>query len=60
MLSAWEKVHTVCPRSSDPFYRVTHYITWVSTSWTYNMYLLELLRYKPVTTENKDKLFIGS
>ena len=26
--------HTVCPRSSDPFYIVTYYIEWVSTSWT--------------------------
>ena len=25
---------TVCPRSSDPFYIVTYYIKWVSTSWT--------------------------
>ena len=27
--------HTVCPRSSDPFYIVTYYIKWVTTSWTY-------------------------
>ena len=26
---------TVCPRSSDPFYIVTYYIKWVTTSWTY-------------------------
>ena len=26
-------VHTVCPRSSDPFYTVTYYIKWVTTSW---------------------------
>ena len=25
---------TVCPRSSDPFYTVTYYIEWVTTSWT--------------------------
>ena len=25
---------TVCPGSSDPFYIVTHYIEWVTTSWT--------------------------
>ena len=25
---------TVCPRSSDPFYIVTYYIKWVTTSWT--------------------------
>ena len=28
------KVYTVCPRSSDPFYIVTYYIKWVTTSWT--------------------------
>ena len=25
----------VCPRSSDPFYVVTYYIKWLTTSWTY-------------------------
>ena len=29
---------TVCPRSSDPFYIVTYYIKWVTTSWTYSIY----------------------
>ena len=24
---------TVCPRSSDPFYIVSYYIKWVTTSW---------------------------
>ena len=28
---------TVCPRSSYPFYIVSHYIKWVTTSWTHNM-----------------------
>ena len=28
------RLFTVCPRSSDPFYLVTHYIKWVPTSWT--------------------------
>ena len=27
---------TVCPRSSDPFYVVTYYIKWVTTSWTHS------------------------
>ena len=27
--------HTVCPRSSDPFYIVSYYVTWVTTSWAY-------------------------
>ena len=30
--------HTVCPRSSDPFYIVTHYVNWVTTSWAYSMF----------------------
>ena len=25
-------VRTVCPRNSDPFYIVTYYIKWVTTS----------------------------
>ena len=29
-----QNVSTVCPRSSDPFYKVTYYIKWVTTSWT--------------------------
>ena len=28
---------TICPRSSDPFYIVSYYIKWVTTSWTYSM-----------------------
>ena len=27
-------MHTICPRSIDPFYIVTNYIKWVKTSWT--------------------------
>ena len=26
----------VCPKSSDPFFVVTYYIKWVTTSWTYS------------------------
>ena len=29
--------NTVCPRSSDPFYIVSYYIKWVTTSWTYSI-----------------------
>ena len=25
---------TICPGSSDPFFIVTYYIKWVTTSWT--------------------------
>ena len=35
---------TVCPRSSDPFYKVSYYIKWVPTSWTYSISLKH--RYK--------------
>ena len=30
-------VNTVSPRSSYPFYIVTHYIKWVTTSWTHSI-----------------------
>ena len=32
--------NTVCPRSSDPFYTITYYIKWVTTSWTYRTYAI--------------------
>ena len=28
--------YTVSPRSSDPFYVVSYYIKWVTTSWTHS------------------------
>ena len=28
---------TICPGSSDPFYIVTYYIKWVTTSWTHSI-----------------------
>ena len=34
-------MYTICPRSSDPFYIVSYYIKWVTTSWTYSIYLTE-------------------
>ena len=37
---------TVCPRSSDPFYVVTYYIKWVTTSWTHSIiYYLTAIAY---------------
>ena len=30
-------LYTVCPGSSDPFYIVTYYINWVTTSWTHGI-----------------------
>ena len=29
--------HTVCPRSSDQVYKVTYYIKWDTTFWTYSI-----------------------
>ena len=38
---------TICSRSSDPFYIVTQYIEWVTTSWThsiaYKQYEVEMI-----------------
>ena len=28
---------TVCPRGSDPFYIVSYYIKWATTSWTHSI-----------------------
>jgi len=28
--------HTICPRSNDPFFIVTYYIKWATTSWTHS------------------------
>ena len=28
--------NTICLRSSDPFYIVSYYIKWVTTSWTHS------------------------
>ena len=34
-----DTVYTVCPRSSYPFYIVTNYIKWVTTSWTDGIFM---------------------
>ena len=38
-------IHTICPRSSDPFYIVTYDIKWVTISWTNgsNVYFLTFI-----------------
>ena len=28
------QIYTICPRISDPFYGVTYYKKWITTSWT--------------------------
>ena len=35
-------LHTVCPGSSDPFYVISYYIKWVTTSWTYSRWLYSM------------------
>ena len=30
---------TICPRSSDPFCKVSDYIKWVTTSWTHSLFI---------------------
>ena len=30
-------IHTICQRSSDPFYIVPYYTKWVTTSWTHSI-----------------------
>mgnify|MGYP007023201260 CR=1 FL=1 len=32
----WRTMGTVCPRSSYPFYLVSYYMKWVTTSWTFS------------------------
>ena len=50
LYSSWDEqeiytmlIHTVCPGRSDPFYIVTFYIKWVTTSWTDGIWLFFLL-----------------
>ena len=35
--------NAVCPRSSDPYYIVTYYIKWVTTSWTHSTYIWQYI-----------------
>ena len=35
-ITVWRLVDTMCPRSSEPFYIVSYYIKWVTTSWTHS------------------------
>ena len=36
--------HTLCPRSSDPFYIIISYIKWVTSSWTHNIIKIKVLK----------------
>ena len=50
---------TMCPRSSDPFYIVTYYIKWFTTSWTYSICMykqtLKISSEAPCYSMNKGK-----
>ena len=40
LLYLYHLIHSiinVCPKSSYPFYKVSYYIKWVTTSWTYSI-----------------------
>ena len=39
------KQYTVRPKSSDPFYIVSYYIKWVTTSWTHSTLYLIIDKY---------------
>ena len=44
----WDPVKnpgTVCPGSSDPFYVVTYYIKWVTTSWTHSTFNIFVIKF---------------
>ena len=55
---------TVCPRSSDPFYIVSHCIKWVTTSWTYSIIAhartLGNLPWKSGNLRDRTSKFIGN
>ena len=54
-ISVWKK-YTVCSKSSDPFYVVTYYIKWVTTSWTYSIDTFWVC-YMDIQTESGSDLF---
>ena len=42
--TSWtHSIHTVYPRISDPFYIVSNYMKWVTTSWTYSRILNSII-----------------
>ena len=46
--------YTVCPGSSDPFYVLTYYIKWVTTSWTYSILNFHLILFKKWETRRNN------
>ena len=37
--------HTVCPRSSDPFYTISYCVKWITTSWTHSIDMEKASKY---------------
>ena len=55
--SSW--THIACPRSINPFYIVSNYIKWVTTSWTYSiMYDVFVVPYMIRTQTFKSKWYV--
>ena len=50
---------SICPRSSDPFYALTYYIKWVTTSWTYGTTLSKCKGYGPMNRIRIQKPYQG-
>ena len=46
-------LHTVCPGSSDPFYIVSYYIKWVTTSLAHRKVIMEAIC-KLVSSSNQN------
>ena len=42
-------MHTLCPRSSDPFHIVAYYIKWVTTSLTDSTYNTQAIKFISTT-----------
>ena len=52
---------TVCPKNSDPFYIVTYYIKWVTTSWIDGICVSdEWVSYITFQTRTLKKLLVAS
>ena len=51
---------TICPRSSDPFYKVSYYIKWVTTSWTHSTSQMFSGTYQVLETKFRIHLLVES
>ena len=53
-----ERANTICPRSSYPFYIVTHYIEWVTNSWTHSSFFNKWSLHFLSRTKTSIRLFL--